>query len=141
MSLVQAVYYSSARHSLTDLELGQIMEVSVRRNLASGITGMLLYLDGSFMQVLEGESAAVAETLIRIERDPRHTDIIVIHNAPLAAREFGQWSMGFRSLSAKELTTHPNYAPFFERGFDINAFAKRPDLATQLLKEFGRSWK
>lgn len=100
---------------------------------------MLLYAGGSFMQVLEGEEAAVDEIFARVEKDPRHTGILVIERAPIAARSFERWNMGFKRLGAEEAVDRPGYAPFFERGFDAAAIGARQGLALEMLIEFGRS--
>ncbi|HSM42684.1 MAG TPA: BLUF domain-containing protein, partial [Afifellaceae bacterium] len=56
------VYVSAAHHLMGDDELTEILETSRARNAAAGITGMLLYKDGSFMQLLEGAKTNVLGT-------------------------------------------------------------------------------
>ncbi|MCK6375779.1 MAG: BLUF domain-containing protein, partial [Zoogloea sp.] len=64
--LVQLIYVSSAARLLDEQALRAILESSVRHNTPQAVTGMLLYANGAFMQVLEGDEAAVAETMSRI---------------------------------------------------------------------------
>lgn len=90
----QLLYASNTQRYADQAFLEDILSVSRRNNVRSGITGMLLYLEGGFMQVLEGEDAAVTQTYTRICRDKRHwnTTVLLDREAP---RAFAEWSMGF----------------------------------------------
>lgn len=134
--LVQFVYVSSASCLLNEGELRAILESSVRHNSEQGITGMLLYSGGAFMQVLEGEEAAVAETMSRIWVDKRHKDIRELLVNRVDEREFSFWSMGFHVLSQEDVVALPGYAPYFQNGFDSDALAGEPGVAMELLRMF-----
>lgn len=138
MALIHLIYVSTAFSELGAGDLERILESAVRRNTALNVTGMLLYADGSFMQVLEGEAAAVDEVFARVENDTRHTGIFLIERAPIDERSFDKWSMGFKRLDAREAAAHPAYAPFFERGFDAARIGARPGLAFDMLIDFSR---
>ena len=138
MTLIRLIYVSTARREASTAELDDILASAVRHNEADGVTGMLLYSEGGFMQVLEGEEATVEETFRRVERDPRHTDVFVLERTPVAERSFGRWSMGFRRIGATEAATNAAYAPFFEKGFDARAIGARPGLALDMLTDFAR---
>ncbi len=90
----QLLYASSTQRDVSDAVLEDILAVSRRNNAACEVTGVLLYSEGGFMQVLEGEHAAVAATYARVCADKRHWKAMVLldRNAP---RAFGAWSMGF----------------------------------------------
>lgn len=137
MALIHLIYVSTATRELDAAELDKILEASARHNTPQHVTGMLLYAEGNFMQVLEAEEEAIDETYSRIASDPRHTDLFVIEREPIERRDFDQWSMGFRRLGATEAAAHPAYAPFFERGFDAAQIGAHPGLALDMLKEFG----
>lgn len=137
MPLIHLIYLSSARVAADALTLESILGVSSRNNARDGITGMLLYAGGTFMQVLEGEATVVDATHHRIEQDPRHTGILVLERAPIAARSFSQWNMGFRRLGAPEAAAHPSFAPFFAEGFDAAQLGAKPGVALSILQQFG----
>lgn len=139
MSLIELIYVSTATEEIDAAGLDRILESAARHNQPQGVTGMLLYAGGSFMQVLEGEESAVDETMGRVVQDPRHTDIIVLCREPIAHRSFLQWNMGFRRLGASEGTTHPAYAPYFQNGFDAASIGAHPGLALEMLREFSLS--
>ena len=70
------------------------------RNNALGVTGMLVFHDGTFLRALEGENRAVNEVFASIQNDPRHGDLTVVHRGPgPEQRLFGEWSMGFADFS------------------------------------------
>ena len=92
----QLLYISSSTLPGNVADIEAILEESRRNNALDGITG-LLWSDGAhFLQVLEGPGEAVGETFGRILSDHRHSAIVVLHDAPIAAREFGGWSMMHR---------------------------------------------
>jgi hypothetical protein len=99
----QLLYISDARFGLKDRDIESILASSRRNNGAGGITGMLLYSTGVFIQALEGEHNAVETLYNRIADDPRHANIAIISDQMVAERSFGDWAMGFVEASAEEL--------------------------------------
>ncbi len=130
------IYVSAATELMSDAELAQILEVSRRRNVEDGITGMLLYKDGSFMQLLEGPRDKVTATFERIGRDPRHHGLIILREADADARCFPDWSMGFRSIKAAELAAVPGYIALGNETFASPAFTENPHIALKVLLSF-----
>ena len=139
MGLVRVIYVSTADHAVDAGALEDILDASLRNNEPNGLTGMLLYAGGSFMQVLEGEEADVDATLARVRRDPRHSDVFEIDRSPIDERSFANWRMGFRRLDVSDAAAHPGYAPFFQHGFDPATLGAKPGIALELLQEFARS--
>jgi len=92
--------------------------VSVPRNEKNDITGLLLYANGLFLQVVEGPASAIDELMARLARDPRHHGINVLSSTEVTEREFAQWSMGFKHVSQSDLREYPHFAPFFSPDFD-----------------------
>ena len=74
-------------------EIAQILAVSRANNARDGVTGALLYSDGCFAQVLEGDLEVAQRTFERIQRDPRHGNVIVLEARRVEARIFGTWDM------------------------------------------------
>ena len=139
MKLVQLIYISTATQQHDEVALKDIMESASQKNEPESVTGMLLYCDGNFMQVLEGESEAVEATYSRISRDLSHKDIIEVLRQPVTQRSFGHWSMGFRAIRPSELLSRPAYAPFFDGGFVAANLGAQPSLALEMLQDFGLS--
>ncbi len=139
MDLIHVIYYSSATHDLSGEELKEIHLSSIKHNTKNNLTGMLLYYAGNFMQVLEGATAAVDETMARINQDARHHDVFVIDHEPIREREFSAWQMGFRKLVTSDLMDQPDYLDAANNRFKIDAFSTKPSSAMELLRHFSRS--
>lgn len=92
--MLSLVYFSTAVGPPDPAVLSEILDVSRRNNRAAGVTGLLCHLDGSYLQFLEGPDAAVQATFARIGRDPRHRDLLKVHDAAIGSRAFGDWDMG-----------------------------------------------
>ena len=103
MSLFTIVYVSAATGRPSETQLKQILDTARHHNSSLGITGMLLYRDGGFMQALEGPAEAVRALYARIQRDPRHRSIITLVSEPQDRREFAGWSMGYENLDRAQL--------------------------------------
>lgn len=101
--LIHCIYASAARPGLTAAELAGLLEAAQENNARLGLTGMLLYAEGSFFQVLEGRPAVVDALYARIERDERHGQVTLIIREPIARRHFEAWSMGFCEVSREAL--------------------------------------
>jgi len=99
---------------------------------------MLLYSNGNFLQVLEGDQDAVQETFTRICRDTRHHNTILLTEEDVTDRHFANWSMGFKHLGPEHVASFPNYAPFFHYGFDASAIKAKPGVALEMLKLFSQ---
>jgi hypothetical protein len=102
MTIHQLLYVSGASRPLGDDDIDQILFASRRNNPRLGITGMLLAAGDAFIQVLEGEAAAVQGLAQRIRRDPRHRNFMVLVEQDAARRAFAHWDMGFKRLERDE---------------------------------------
>ena len=75
------------------VELGRLFGVARSFNKTQGISGALLVSDDWFVQVLEGEEAAVRTLFARIEKDPRHDRVAPLETTPIESRVFSRWAM------------------------------------------------
>lgn len=98
--LCQLVYTSSASDRYVDRSgLEDILKSARKNNALNGVTGLLLFRDGSFVQFLEGPVEAVEEIFDRIQEDDRHRGVIVVLRRPIEHRDFRDWKMGFRDMT------------------------------------------
>jgi Sensors of blue-light using FAD len=100
----QLIYSSEAA---PDLDLADFQKMLVefrRRNQARGITGVLVLVEGVFVQILEGEKERVLRLLQSLERDPRHRQLKVFHRQETDGRTFSSWNMAYLSPSAEEVS-------------------------------------
>jgi hypothetical protein len=137
MSLIQLIYASDLAEN-DEQSLTAILASAVRHNQKNGVTGMLVYSNNRFLQVLEGESAVVEETYSRIAADGRHKKIVPLLTETIATRSFDRWSMGFRHLEDHDFKEYPKYFPYFGiDAIDFDAEA-RPSIALEMLKIFSK---
>jgi hypothetical protein len=85
-----------------DYVVGQIIGSAIRRNRAVGLTGLLLVVQGHFVQALEGNIDHVRNTYARIAMDPRHHDLHIISQGPAEKRLFGEWNMCANALAPSD---------------------------------------
>ncbi|WP_435579308.1 BLUF domain-containing protein [Gilvibacter sp.] len=112
-------YVSTAVSTITQHNVSDVFEGIVENNLSLGITGVLLYSHGNFMQILEGPSEAMASVYDSIKRDRRHHHIIEIMNQPAEERMFENYMSGFTIIdSPKEIFHLQKYVRFLEDNFD-----------------------
>ena len=95
----QFVYASAATQPFSTAALHTLLHKARARNSLYGVSGMLLYNSGSFLQVLEGEESYLQIIRDSIWRDARHTDTKILSNQIIERREFEAWSMGFIDIS------------------------------------------
>lgn len=98
MSLESIIYLSSAKRLLSAEDLRELLAVSRRNNEAAGIGGILIYWDGNFLQYVEGPPDALDALFERLERDDRHSGMIVMERKRIAARAFPDWTMAFEMM-------------------------------------------
>jgi hypothetical protein len=94
--MYRLVYKSVECAPFSEADLKKLIMNSRLRNAEAGLTGMLIYDRGTFLQMLEGDMAPIFKTFTRIERDPRHKDISVllrIPKLPSALSAIGPWAM------------------------------------------------
>jgi len=96
VQIYQTLYASSGSEKFTDQELADLLTYARRRNAKVGLTGMLLYHDGNFIQLLEGPQDAVETTLARICNDRRHKGILTLYKGLVENRLCAEWEMGFQ---------------------------------------------
>ena len=124
LDLTQLIYLSSSDKLLSDKELHKILETARERNTQHNITGILLYNDGNFIQVIEGCSSDVKQLYQNISNDASHKGLIKLIEQHIEERDFPHWAMSFRDLSA-----------LGEKGFSSYMFDENIADDTQVVSE------
>lgn len=111
--MLSIAYLSSAARAFADEELARLL-TSIRENNARlGLTGILLYSNGQFMQVLEGPEEAVRARFAVIAEDPRHTGVQFLSAERITERHYPNWRMGYRALTESFSRSVPGFDDFF----------------------------
>ena len=96
---VYEVLYVSTMTPTSPVSIVKDIAVGARAfNLSHDITGLLIFDGLHFCQQLEGEKKVVLKLIEKICSDARHTNVEVIHNAPLADRRFNRFSLGYATF-------------------------------------------
>lgn len=101
--IFRIIYLSSATKLLSDNELKNLLSNSKTKNITKEITGLLLYIDGDFLQVIEGNKKDVLNLFELIKTDKRNRSVIPVFSDFVENRQFPDWSMGFSQLTYNEL--------------------------------------
>lgn len=113
MGLHQIIWISEAAKDYTNAELLALLAHSRANNVAQGVTGLLLYHQGSFMQFMEGETEVVnAIYEKRILKSKRHQHVTLLLQRDIPERNFANWSMGFMTADSHLANTVPGFRDF-----------------------------
>ncbi|MGY0217542.1 BLUF domain-containing protein [Endozoicomonadaceae bacterium StTr2] len=133
------IYISTATTLMTEEELTSILETARHNNASNNITGMLLYSNGTFMQVLEGEDRDKLQALYQtIEQDKRHHSIIRMIEGETRKRQFPDWSMGFNHIEHETAETS-GFNNFMAQSAEITDKSTMESTAWRLLLLFRRN--
>lgn len=139
--LHQLVYISAAEHDFTEKELQELLAKARENNSKLDISGMLLFHEGSFIQALEGEKAAVESLYNKIGQDKRHTETRVLFRGEVEERHFETWSMGFYRSNQSSSENLEGFHKFLKSGFKREA-REDESLARKALLQFrDGSWR
>ena len=97
--LVRLLYASRAAASVDADALAAILKQSKANNPGLGVTGVLCFSGGIFLQVLEGGRSTVSRLYNRIASDPRHTEVVLLNYEEIGERRFAGWAMGQVNLA------------------------------------------
>ena len=131
------IYVSSAVRLMDNVELLKLHQMSKKNNANSEITGMLLYQEGNFMQIIEGEEEHVLELFIKISMDKRHKDIYKIMSGPINKRNFDNWSMGFCNMN--DTNYYSNYETFIQENIKLKTFEYESQSAYDFIIKFNET--
>ena len=126
--LIRTIYVSRSTSSMP-LEIKQILLSSRKNNPVLGISGAMCFLDGIYLQHLEGEAVAVDALYKKIEKDPRHKDTRVLVHEPISQREYPQWSMALLTWSEET----KGFFSLFNPGTPFDVYATDPASVAALL--------
>ena len=128
--LVRLLYASRAVDT-SPAAIEAILSQSRQYNPTCGITGILCYGGGIFLQAIEGGRAAVSDLYGHIQRDARHQNVELLHYEEITERRFGGWTMGQVNLSKLNASTLLKYSEKPE----LNPYAVSGKVSLALLEE------
>ena len=99
----QTIYSSESATPMQMDDLEELLEQARRNNAKDGVTGALVYVDGVFLQILEGDFETIQELMERISTDVRHETITVLKQGEIPAAIFSDWKMAYVSATAEQV--------------------------------------
>jgi len=133
------IYISTATVPFSKKDLLELLAKARQNNPARDITGMLLYKNGSFQQILEGPKERVRSLFAKIKSDPRHMGVIEVLSGEEDERQFPDWSMGFYDLNSAEAAAIPGYTPFLNTPLTDPQFLSNPGILHRMILTFKKN--
>ncbi len=134
MALKQIIYASSLAPGEDESCIKPILQRAVENNSKNGFTGLLIYVNRSFLQILEGEAEPLDALYEKIREDSRHTKPWTLSAAPIDERQFADWSMGLAKPSVADLDEIGPSNDFFSKGHCLTELDE--SMARKILGEF-----
>ena len=134
-SIYHLSYISTGCDHLKFEQIKDLLECSVKNNKRDGITGILIYCNKLFFQILEGDKSTVDALFDKLCIDPRHDNIIKLQACFVERRQFENWNMAFKSYNKElrmldDFNTEAFYSYIKERMVD------NPPVSLRLLLDF-----
>ncbi|MFK7921536.1 MAG: BLUF domain-containing protein [Bacteroidia bacterium] len=129
--MYQIVYLSSATRPFSEQDLNNLLEECHFNNTQNRITGILVYLDASIIQLIEGDEYEVQRIFRKIQADDRHKGIITLYSGKAQERLFPNWSMAYKMLSQSE----------FVEGLGVQVDLNEKDLLPQFESQDAKGMK
>jgi hypothetical protein len=103
------IYSSNAVPGLKEEELKSMLVQARERNKEHLVTGLLLYYNRKFLQLIEGEKPTIKQLYHNIKNDQRHSNIVLLKEGDIDIPFFADWSMGYRSVQSHELVNEEGF--------------------------------
>jgi hypothetical protein len=127
---------STASKPMTYDGLSDLLNDARLQNERSGITGMLLYQQDTFLQMLEGEEDDVRALYMKLLQDKRHKGLRIVLEGQTDKRIFDNWSMGFVNMD--KAGEYPEYEQYIESQLTLDAFMDGKHDAYQFIRGFSQ---
>lgn len=134
--MIQISYLSKSTRPLAPGDLLALLEQCQKNNAAHGITGVLFYGNGTFLQVVEGEAEDVDRLIANIGRDPRHAEVQLLARKHVEQRDYADWTMGFEAVTDAGLGEIAKLGGRPVAEFTPASLATREDVVDTLMERF-----
>jgi len=134
--MIQITYISSETRPILKDDLDDILSKSRKNNIDLGITGMLLYGNKTFIQILEGEERSVNDLLSKIKKDPRHRDFKLVAKKEVNQRKYSEWSMGFKEVSGEDFKSIKGANNLDQKDFNTTYLVSHANIIDSLMEHY-----
>ncbi len=137
--MYRLVYVSSATSAMSESDLHALLKQSKRNNKRRKISGLLLYADGNFIQVIEGQEKNLDRLYHKIKCDPRNTGHILINKQRIEHRAFEEWGMSFKVISPQTIENLDGYSRFLQNDSHLTPLNHQSRAIANMLYQFKES--
>lgn len=130
------IYMSRGVAPLSEDELRTLLLQARQDNERHQITGALVYGDGQFMQIIEGEEKDLALLYAKLLNDPRHTNVVKLADKYIATRSFQDWSMAFQTVSEEGFAELAGYQAPEKLHLQVPGMSAADALLLEMMKRF-----
>jgi len=134
--MLQVSYVSRSSEPMSSEQLLALLLQCRKNNAENAVTGMLLYKDGTFLQVIEGEDEVIDQLVDLILDDPRHAQVQILSRKSISSREYADWSMGFEQVTDARLEGVEGLKDFAASDFNFDYLVGNEAVVSQLMDHF-----
>lgn len=134
--MIQFTYVSHVSEPLSSKQLLALLLECRTNNAKQGITGMLIYGNGTFLQTLEGDEDVIDPLMDKISKDGRHEDIRLLTRHPIESRQYADWNMGFAQVTDEALKNVDGLKDFAAEDFTFDYLIGNEPVVTSLMEHF-----
>ena len=131
----QIIYSSEAATPMQTDDLEELLDEARRSNSGKGITGALVYAEGIFLQILEGDRLSVQDLMTKIRRDLRHERVTVLREGEVPLATFGDWKMAYVSATPQQVARWAGIGAASGTTEDLSAVAEEQNRTGQFAKD------
>lgn len=135
----QLIYSSQATRPMSIEDLEQILVDARQGNQARNVTGALVYVDGAFLQLLEGEKETVLTLLESIWRDSRHHAVNVLHQGEVEQPTFSEWRMAYLSAQPEQVAAWAGLGGVTSAAAILEDIHREPKRASRVMESILRA--
>lgn len=128
----QIIYSSESATPMQSDDLEEILDHARSSNASKGISGALVYIEGVFLQVLEGERARVENLMARISKDVRHETVTVLRSGEIPLAIFSDWKMAYVSATPEQVAKWAGLGGNTELSEVLGDMSEDPHRAAQI---------
>ncbi len=130
------VYVSKASETVTMQDIDSILKKAREFNFSHAITGCLIFSNGYFMQLIEGKKEIIDSLMLKIFKDPRHSEVMTILKGVADTRVFGNWSMAYWNPDAQN--RNEKLEVLFKKEMTLKDLSQDPKLCYAIFKGLAR---
>ncbi len=111
-------YVSSENDRMEENHIEILFSQTQRNNTANDISGILLYSQGNFFQVIEGDAITIKELFKKIENDDRHRNLFRVFNREIKQDQYDGYCCDFLTKHNQSEELNENYYLQFLKNLD-----------------------